>query len=86
MAPKALVHPKSRSPDVAPLLGPFPRDEASKFLLFLYTERGVYQDIPKILPDVTVASKQEIRMIPFGICARISEKVSHKTNLHKSRK
>ena len=64
---------------MAPLLDKFPIDDASKFLIYGYAKRSVYQDIPDILPDVMVAIEQEIRMIPFGICARISEKVSHKT-------
>ena len=82
MAPKALVHPKSRSRDVEPLFNPFPRDDASKVLLYRHTKRSFYQDISEILPDVMAASKQEIRMIHFGTCARISEKVSHKTDLY----
>ena len=64
----------------------FPRDDASKFLPYGYRKRSIYQDIPKILPDVMGAIKLEIRMILFGICARISEKVSHKTDLYQSRK
>ena len=82
MAPKTLVHPEIKSRDVTSLLVPFARDHASKFVLYGYTKRSVYQDIPEILPDVMVAIKQENRMIPFGICARISEKVSQKTDLY----
>ena len=86
MVPKTLVHHKSRSRDVAPLLDPFPRYDASKFLLYGHTKRSAYQNIPEILPDVMVDIKQEIRMIPFGICARISEKASHETDWYQSRK
>ena len=48
--------------------------------------RNVCQDIPKTHPDVIIAIEQKVRMILFGICAKMVENVSYRIDSYHSRR